>query len=90
MGCDPIFIDGKAAGFICSRGRRAPRCSEAGCHHPAIALCDWPLAGRQTGKTCSRGLCAIHRRAQPANPDGSDRDYCPAHDRAAKAQGSLL
>lgn len=92
MGCDPLIIDGQVVGTVCSRGRRGSfsPCTEVGCSENVVALCDWPLAGKAVGKTCSRGVCARHRKAQPPNPDGSQRDYCPAHDRAAKAQGSLL
>lgn len=89
--CVPLDFGNGATGFMCGTGLRDTKpCGEPGCSDPSVALCDWPLAGKRAGRTCSRPLCARHRALQPPNPDGSQRDYCPAHHRLSQAQGSLL
>lgn len=63
--------------IICSRSSRAKRCEI--CGKPGGKLCDFPLSGPKSGKTCDRSLCvacAVH-----VDPD---IDYCPAH---AKVKG---
>jgi hypothetical protein len=75
MPCRKIDLgDGRFA-IACGRGDRAPLCSV--CHQRrAPKLCDFPLTGEKTGRTCDRPLCekcAVHQ-----NPD---IDYCPAHAR---------
>jgi hypothetical protein len=77
MKCDRFDLPGgMGTAIICSRGRRAP-CKTPGCHHVAVALCDWPLGGPNYGKTCSRGMCAKHRHSQ-----GEDKDFCEGHEKA--------
>lgn len=99
--CTPINLGGGVTGFVCGgRGAAAKPCSELGCGAPSVALCDYPLAGKKTGKTCSKPVCEKHRRQQGAATPrpglsvatiGEDTiDYCPTHDRISKAQGKLL
>lgn len=76
MPCDPIKVpmpDGSVAkGFMCSRGpRKVTRCK---CGRPSTLLCDQPLTGPKTGKTCDRPLCE-----RCATEVGPDRHLCPAH-----------
>jgi len=71
MPCTPITIDGKPAGFICSRGSRK-RCTE--CGKPAAYLCDWKPRGKKAGKTCDRGLCA-----SCATSPAPDKHLCRPH-----------
>lgn len=71
MPCE--FMDGM---IICSRGSRQPRCR---CGAPSTKLCDFPLTGEKTGKTCDRPLC--DRCTVSAGPD---LDYCEPH---AKLKG---
>jgi hypothetical protein len=78
MGCTIFdFGDGTTA-IICSRGERKRYCS---CGRVANKLCDFPLHGSKTGKTCDRPICD-----RCATSVGEDRDYCPPHSR----QGTLL
>ena len=84
MACKFTPIPG---GFMvsCTRGSDRAPCKENGCHAPSVALCDWPLGGGKKGKTCSRPVCAQHRRTQPDKlPDGDTKDYCPTHDKMSK------
>lgn len=86
MTCKPIRAGGITA-IVCSRGGRAPRpatCSVPGCGKPATRLCDYPLTGRLTGRTCSRKLCE-----SCAHYQGDGFDYCPAHDVLARKGASL-
>lgn len=43
-------------------------------------LCDFALTGKKAGQTCDAPLCD-----RCATRVGPNRDYCPAHARAAKA-----
>jgi hypothetical protein len=74
MTCEPIQIDGKFAGFICSRSRRRPKCVH--CKAPATLQCDH--------KGCDRHICATC-----STPGGPDIDYCRDH-QADAAQVLLL
>jgi len=79
MPCDPFVVtlpDGSTVkGFVCSRGQKQPpRCK---CGRKAPLLCDQPLTGPKTGKTCDRPLCE-----RCATEVGPDRHLCPAHARA--------
>lgn len=56
MGCETIR-SGSIVGFICTRGRRPPKCSECKAA-PSTKQCDYPLRGKVAGRTCSRHLCA--------------------------------
>jgi len=80
MPCDPIKVtmpDGSVAkGFICSRGPR-PKAKRCRCDRSSTLLCDQPLTGPKTGKTCDRPLCE-----RCATEVGPDRHLCPAHARA--------
>ena len=61
MACYDIVIGGKVVGKACGpRGRWVP-CSVPGCRKERLYLCDFPLAGKKAGATCSRGLCENHR-----------------------------
>jgi hypothetical protein len=56
MPCDIYTKNGKAAMFICCRGRRqVGKCQS--CGKPATKLCDYPLSGKKEGQTCDRKLC---------------------------------
>lgn len=83
MTCNTIDLGNGETAIVCSRGRKPRRCTV--CNRNRIAvLCDFPLAGKKTGKTCSRGLCercAVHV--------GPDRDLCPAHGKAEAVQLTL-
>jgi hypothetical protein len=73
MGCETL-VDGPGVTVIaCSRGAKRKSCSVEGCGKSAPYLCDFPLAGRLAGKTCSRALCESHRRYREG------LDYCPPH-----------
>jgi len=73
MPCERIPFAGGVA-IVCSRGRRRQRCATPGCGGDAVALCDFPLAGRKSGTTCSRAMCA-----RCVRPQGESVDYCAAH-----------
>lgn len=75
MACIPL----PGGGFIC--GVRRPKekpCSACGA--PSTRLCDFPLKGKLTGKTCSKPICD-----RCAAAFGDDVDYCPPHARLAAA-----
>lgn len=63
-------------GLMCSRGGRRTKCATPGCSGRADFLCDFPLAGKRAGKTCSRAMCERCRRAQSPGVD-----YCEPHAR---------
>lgn len=65
--------------FLCGTRQRAKRCSN--CEADATRLCDAPLRGRKTGKTCDAPLC--ERCAMRLK--GVDGDLCPAHARTLTA-----
>lgn len=71
MGCERIDFPGGMA-IACSRGVNRERCDT--CGKPAVALCDYPLAGAKAGKTCDRKMCATCRVKV-----GEGKDYCRAH-----------
>lgn len=71
MGCERIDFPG-GMGFACSRGLNRERCDT--CGKPAVALCDYPLAGTKAGKTCDRKMCGTCRVKA-----GEGKDYCRAH-----------
>ena len=74
--------------FICCRSGRRPMCSVPGCNGPGQFQCDFPLAGKKRGKTCSKYLCRVHRVQQPivVGLQTEALDYCPAHDAIAKGK----
>lgn len=68
---------------VCSRGVRTKACSSCGAPR-APFLCDWPLAGKRAGATCSRALCARCRNVQPAvDGQAEPLDYCGPHHQLA-------
>lgn len=81
MPCTPIATPTGTA-ILCTRGRRAPRCSAPGCRRPSAFLCDHPTPGGRRS-TCSRGVCAQHRTVS------GPLDLCDVH-AAADQQLPLL
>jgi len=87
MVCRPFKI-GNAHGFVCSRGERAPRCSQ--CGKPAEKLCDFPIIGKGV-RTCDKKLCdacateieaerlSIQDLAFTEKKEPDTIDVCPAH-----------
>lgn len=70
--------------IVCSRGRK-PRAKCSACKdREHELLCDHPLAGKLTGRTCSAKLC----RRCATHVDG--KDLCPPHARVRASQGTLL
>lgn len=74
MPCYPVKIPG-GYGIVCT-GRKRPKYCVA-CGARARRLCDWKLAGKKRGKTCSRPICS-RCSVQPA----PGKDLCPAHAKA--------
>lgn len=72
--------------IVCSRSRRSSgTCQTPGCGRASVALCDFPLAGKRAGGTCSRRMCAACRHTQPSPPGAKDTiDYCPTHHEHAR------
>jgi len=70
MTCNIIKTNEYTA-FVCTRGSSSERCQT--CGNKSNLLCDFPLRGEKTGKTCDRKIC----RGCTKNIDG--KDYCPAH-----------
>jgi hypothetical protein len=83
MTCTPVDLGNGIRAIVCSRGRRsrAP-CSACSAREHEL-LCDHPLAGKQTGRTCSAKLC----RRCATSVDG--RDLCPPHAKVHASQGAL-
>ena len=73
MTCRTIITGPGSFAIVCTRGERKKRCA---CGNVATLLCDFPLTGEKTGKTCDAPIC---RRC--AKSVGPNRDYCPAHGR---------
>jgi hypothetical protein len=69
MACRFVRV-GDGVAILCGPRARTRYCS---CGKPAVALCDFPLAGRMAGKDCDRPVCAGCRVQQ----DG--KDYCRPH-----------
>jgi hypothetical protein len=65
--------------IVCSRRRRRPSCSVAGCTNRSARQCDFPLTGPKAGKTCDRHLCASCSVVVGRTAKGDTIDYCPAH-----------
>lgn len=80
MKCETFALAGGAVAIVCSDRRARPPC--VGCGAEGTKLCDYALAGRATGRTCDRRICAKCTVPQPQL--GSDRDYCPAHAELAR------
>ena len=74
MPCYTVDLQGGGHAIVCTRGRRPIVCSV--CRLPGNKLCDFPLMGAKTGKTCDRPLCD-----RCAISGGKGIDYCPTHAR---------
>lgn len=72
MTCTPIVIDGKAVGFICTRGERRAKTPCQWCTKLHEFLCDH--RARPKGRRCSKRLCVEH-----AHQTGADEHMCPDH-----------
>jgi hypothetical protein len=74
--------EGKATIILCSRGSMQVCIT---CGHKATLLCDYPLRGEKSGKTCDRPLCPKCTTKIPAPEIGhaqkEEMDLCPAHAR---------
>jgi hypothetical protein len=81
MPCDKVDLGDGAFAIACSRGGRTPPCATPGCGGRGQFLCDYPLAGKRTGKTCDRAMCARCRVSM-----GPERDFCASHVALAKEQ----
>lgn len=75
--CETLHLPGGGLVIASSRGRRRAFCVQ--CGRDADKLCDFPLTGAAKGRTCDRPVCS-----RCATRVGPNRDYCPAHARAAK------
>lgn len=85
MRCDPLVVDRRVVGFVCTSGRMR-RC---GCGERERSQCDYPLAGKRAGATCSRSLCprcgTEWTTAAPVQPEPAYRqkwgrlDLCSVH-----------
>ena len=87
MRCESFKLPGGVTAIVCTRGmgRTTKVCVQ--CGRRADRLCDWPLGGSKTGKTCDRPICSRCALSQPSE-DGSDTlDYCPPHARLYERQG---
>lgn len=84
MTCRTVdFGDGVTA-IVCTRGERKKKCSGfVLCGNHASLLCDHPLKGEKSGKTCDAPLCA-----SCAVLVGPDRHLCPTHDRWTRAMAN--
>jgi hypothetical protein len=78
MTCKRIDLPGGGFVIACSRTTLRPRCSVDGCRNASTKLCDFPLKGAKTGKTCDRRLCDAHAREQSVGVD-----FCPTHAKMA-------
>ncbi len=90
MPCDPIINNGKAVGFICSRGRGKPKVQPCyKCGKPPTKLCDFRDYGtrtttdeygrKQTHEYAAIGTCDKPMCDECANHTGEDTDYCDEH-----------
>jgi hypothetical protein len=73
MPCRPYPIPGGVA-IVCGRGQRSKPCATVGCGGRGDFLCDYPLAGKASGRTCDRAMCERCRR-----PQRKGVDYCGPH-----------
>jgi len=67
--------------FICGTNKKSPKiwCSTAGCEKLVVSACTFKLAGKKTGQTCGRALCA-----------GCDLNgLCPSHKRLTDKRAAL-
>lgn len=71
MPCTPFRFPDGVKGIVCTRGKRAKRCSVEGCREPSGFQCDFRTAPK---KTCDHHLCAVH-----AHQIGADVHLCPQH-----------
>lgn len=83
MTCTPINLGNGVTGFICTGDRRTRAPCSACRYREHELLCDHPLTGKLTGKTCSTKLC----RRCARHVDG--KDLCPPHARVHATQGAL-
>lgn len=60
MPCSKYPLPNGGVAIICHGRGRSKRCSVEGCTFSGVKLCDYPLAGAKTGKTCDRPLCTKH------------------------------
>lgn len=72
MPCDHVDLPGGGYAIVCRGRQPQKRCVH--CGRPSSKLCDFPLRGAKTGKTCDRPICK--RCAQHVPPD---TDYCKTH-----------
>lgn len=89
MGCEHVPLPGGGHAIACSRGRRRRPCSVCKTR-PHTKLCDFPLKGKKAGKTCSAPLCDACSVRQGNDLSGDTIDFCPAHDRVAKAPPAVV
>lgn len=88
MTCTPFGGNG-FSGVICSRGRRAPKCSVPGCERPGERECDFEVARKKSG-TCDAKVCTGHAHREPGlGPTGEPKEYCPPHHKHAQQQLAL-
>ncbi len=75
MACHPL----PGGGFVCT-GHSRRRSKPCACGAPSTRLCDFPLKGKKTGKTCDAPICD-----RCAAAFGDEIDYCPPHAKLAAA-----
>lgn len=81
MPCRTVDLGNGVRAIVCSRENRPRKCDI--CGRRGSKLCDFPLNGAKTGKTCDRSLCvkcAVHK--------APDTDYCPAHARMLEGESN--
>ncbi len=81
MPCNDVKLPNGGYAIVCTRGKRPIIC--AVCKRRGSKLCDFPLTGAKSGKTCDRPLCD-----RCAVSGGKEIDYCPTH-AAMLADGRL-
>jgi uncharacterized protein YhfF len=82
--CETIHGNGITI-IACNRSKRRPACKFCGRAQSATKLCDYPLRGTKSGKTCSANMCDACAVKQPVTALAGDTiDFCPPHARLAQ------
>jgi hypothetical protein len=90
MACKVTDLGGGNFAVLCGPRQRSKPCSVPHCRGHVERLCDYPIAGRKAGATCSAGICARHATKVAVRDLLGDRelDYCPPHARLAQREAA--
>lgn len=90
MSCNTIDLGGGDFAIVCTRGgaRERAKCDFCGVHIHA-RLCDFPLRGKKSGRTCSKRMCIQCTKVHETFGE-APIDLCPPHARFVEETGGNI